>query len=226
MLVTNVVFSAVPRDQARADFHPATNLDANAAQDMGEWRHDGGWSVDASMHLPGWDHHLLERLARYCARPALTAGRLGRLVDLLAPPRKHCHRYFGVLAPRARLRPIVTATAGPAGTVLQELATASKAMGLAEPQCSASRSWALRLARIYENRLLQCPHCGQAMTILAFILDQEVIERFQRHIGEETISPRVLPARSPPQQEMDFAQSAGPVTRDEVNQTTEFADEP
>ena len=97
---------------------------------MGEWRHAGGWSVDASVHLPGWDRHGLERLARYCARPALAAGRLGRLnedllvyrlrrpaidgrteillsplqflarlVDLLAPPRKHRHRYFGVLAP-------------------------------------------------------------------------------------------------------------------------------
>ena len=126
-------------------------------------RHAGGWSVDASVHLPGWDRHGLERLARYCARPALAAGRLGRLsddllvyrlrrpamdgrteillsplqflarlVDLLAPPRKHRHRYFGVLAPRARLRPVVTATAGPAGTVLQELAAASKAMGLSE----------------------------------------------------------------------------------------------
>ena len=27
---------------------------------------DGGWSVDASVHLPGWDRHGLERLARYC----------------------------------------------------------------------------------------------------------------------------------------------------------------
>ena len=189
VLVTDGVFSADPQDPTRAEFHPATtldaakvkavadqmrhrglrwlvrheHLDANAAQDMGEWRHAGGWSVDASVHLPGWDRHGLERLARYCARPALAAGRLGRLnddllvyrlrrsamdgrteilltplqflarlVDLLAPPRKHRHRYFGVLAPRARLRPVVTATAGPAGTVLQELATASKAMGLGE----------------------------------------------------------------------------------------------
>jgi len=63
------------------------------------------------------------------------------------------------------------------------------------------------------------------MTILAFIVDQAVIERILRHIGEETTPPRVLPARSPPQREMDFAQTAGPVTWDEGDQTTEFSDD-
>ncbi len=153
---------------------------------------------------------------------------LARLVHLLAPPRKHRHRYYGVLAPRARLRPVVTATAGPAGTVLQELAAASKAMGLSETpdKRPASRSWAMLLARIYENRALQCPRCGQAMTILAFILEKEVIERILHHLGEATTPPRVLPARSPPQLAMPFAQTTGPVTWPEMNQTTEFPDDP
>ncbi len=100
--MTDGVFSADPQDVARAEFHPAINfdaakvksvanqmrhcglrwlvrhghLDSAVAQDMGEWRHAGGWSVDASSHLPGWDRHGLERLTRYCARPALAAGRL------------------------------------------------------------------------------------------------------------------------------------------------------
>ena len=139
---------------------------------------------------------------------------LARLVDLLAPPRKHRHRYYGVLAPRARLRPVVTATAGPAGTVLQELAAASKAMGLSETpdKRPASRSWAMLLASIYENRALQCPRCGQAMKILAFILEKKVIERILHHLGEATTPPGVLPARSPPQLAMPFAQTTGPVT--------------
>ena len=79
-LVTDGVFSADPQDPTRAEFHPATkldaamikaaahqmrhrglrwlvrhgHLDAAADQDMGEWRHDGGWSVDASAAPP---HH-------------------------------------------------------------------------------------------------------------------------------------------------------------------------
>ena len=63
------------------------------------------------------------------------------------------------------------------------------------------------------------------MKILAFILDQEVIERILHHIGEDPTPPRVLPARSPPQLAMPFAQTTGPVTWPEMNQTTEFPDE-
>jgi hypothetical protein len=63
------------------------------------------------------------------------------------------------------------------------------------------------------------------MTILAFILEKEVIERILHHLGEATIPPRILPARSPPQLAMPFAQTTGPVTWDEVNQTTELPDD-
>jgi hypothetical protein len=63
------------------------------------------------------------------------------------------------------------------------------------------------------------------MTIFAFILVKEVIERILRHIGEETTPPRVLSARSPLQQETDFAHAHDPATWDEMNQTTEFADD-
>ncbi len=41
--------------------------------------HPGGWSVDASVTIPDWDRHGLERLVRYCARPPLSQERLGRL---------------------------------------------------------------------------------------------------------------------------------------------------
>ena len=92
-------------------------LDRVAAADMRAWQHGGGWSVDASVRVAAWDRQGLERLVRYCARPPLTSGRLGRLnadtlvyrlrrplLDgrteiLLTPPRKHRHRYCGVLAP-------------------------------------------------------------------------------------------------------------------------------
>jgi len=51
-----------------------------------------------------------------------------------------------------------------------------------------------------------------------------VIERILRHIGEDPTPPCALPARSSPQLEMDFAQTVGPVTWDEMDQTTEFPD--
>jgi hypothetical protein len=51
---------------------------------------------------------------------------LQRLVELLAPPRKHRHGYWSVLAPGAKVRAAVTRTAGPPGTVLQALEHAGR----------------------------------------------------------------------------------------------------
>ncbi len=105
---------------------------------------------------------------------------LDRLAQLVAPPRQHKHRYCGVLAPNAKLRAAVTATAGPAGAVLQVLEEAREKMGLGEPEPTSSdagagvlssdegeprsavgriaaRCWALLLARIYECLPLSCP---------------------------------------------------------------------
>jgi hypothetical protein len=53
-------------------------LDSEAAEMMRTWSHSGGFSVDASVRLPAWDRGGLERLVRYCARPAFSAERLDR----------------------------------------------------------------------------------------------------------------------------------------------------
>ena len=76
------------------------------------------------------------------------------------------------------------------------------------------------LARIYDARPLQCPRCGNAMTILSFILDPVVIKRILDHLDLESEPPATLPARSPPQGELEFAQASGPVIWDEVDQTS------
>jgi hypothetical protein len=62
------------------------------------------------------------------------------------------------------------------------------------------------LVRIYECLPLLCPSCGQPMRILAFLEDPPVVERILRHIGEPTEAPEVLPARGPPQRELEFSQ--------------------
>ena len=150
---------------------------------------------------------------------------LDRLASLVTPPRVHKHRYCGVLAPNARLRPAVTATAGPAGATLQILQQAREKMGLAEAETAdpgprplssdegerrslpgriAARCWALLLARIFEYLPLVCPHCQAPMRLIAFILDRPVIERILGHIGEPTEAPAVLSARSPPQLALSF----------------------
>jgi len=139
-----------------------------------------------------------------------------------------------VLAPNAKLRRAVIESAGPAGATLQLLEDARQKMRLTEAEPSdaveraeprptisrtAARCWALLLVRIYECLPLLCPKCSQPMRLIAFILDPPVIERILEHIGEPTEPPAVLPARAPPQAELDFTQVTGPDEWPEMDQS-------
>jgi hypothetical protein len=55
-------------------------LEREEAAAMGTWEHGGGFSVDASVRIEADDRLGLERLLRYCARPAFALERL-REVD-------------------------------------------------------------------------------------------------------------------------------------------------
>jgi len=48
-------------------------LSPEAAENMREWRHGGGFSVDASIAVKADDRAGLEGLLRYCSRPAFSA---------------------------------------------------------------------------------------------------------------------------------------------------------
>jgi hypothetical protein len=145
-------------------------LEPEDAETMANWAHGGGFSLDASVRIEGADRPGLERLLRYCARPAFALERLReidaehlvyesikpgpggsislmltplelieRLAALIPPPRRHRHRYYGVLAPNAPLRGQVTALAGvPDGTPAAD-ATESIA-ATAAPSVTPSRS--------------------------------------------------------------------------------------
>jgi hypothetical protein len=54
-------------------------LEREDAQAMGEWDHGGGFSLDASVRIEGEDRPGLERLLRYCARPAFALERLRQI---------------------------------------------------------------------------------------------------------------------------------------------------
>ena len=63
------------------------------------------------------------------------------------------------------------------------------------------------------------------MRIIAFVLDRPVIERILRHIGEPIEPPAILTARSPPQGEMEFDQSAGQPEWPDMAQATSPTDD-
>jgi len=51
-------------------------LEPEDAQTMASWEHGGGFSLDASVRVEADDRPGLERLLRYCARPAFALERL------------------------------------------------------------------------------------------------------------------------------------------------------
>ena len=54
-------------------------LDPDDAKDMAQWENGGGFSLDASVRIAADDRRGLERLLRYCARPAFALERLEQL---------------------------------------------------------------------------------------------------------------------------------------------------
>jgi hypothetical protein len=54
-------------------------LDKDDAKEMGQWKNGGGFSLDASVRIEGYDRAGLERLLRYCARPPFALERLEAL---------------------------------------------------------------------------------------------------------------------------------------------------
>jgi hypothetical protein len=149
-----------------------------------------------------------------------------RLAALIPPPRRHRHRYYGVLAPNAPLRESVRAMV--AEKVDAALPAAmTKVVQAPKPGASDRKQnspnevadepahhkaaryvWALLLARIYEVLPLICPRCGGEMRIIAFIIDGPVIREILSHLGEPTSAPRIAPARSPPLWELPVAGQA------------------
>lgn len=259
----------VVRKRVLALFERRGLLTSEAVAEMGQWEHGGGFSLDASIRIGPNDRAGLERLLRYCARPAFARERLcwsrngeqllyqlpkpradgqtmlrldptellDRLASLVPPPRSHRHRYCGVLAPNARLRPLVTARAGlPVEITETEQAAAASGDALtaaAEPaptlRSRCSSLWAAMLARIYEVFPLLCPNCGAEMRIISFITRRDSIERILSHIGEPTTPPPVAPARAPPSNVSDLDQTsayaldaAEPVPELEFDQSVPF----
>ena len=235
-------------------------LEPEDAETMASWEHGGGFSLDAGVRIEAADRQGLERLLRYCARPAFALERLReidaehlvyesvkpgpggsvslmltplelieRLAALIPPPRRHRHRYYGVLAPNAPLRAQVTTLAGVPESLTAPLVTATETETETEPiaaqitapgassdseeqaeeallRRAARCAWALLLARIDEVFPLVCPRCGGEMRIIAFITDAWVVREILSHLGKPTSPPPIAPAPGPPLWEITDAE--------------------
>jgi hypothetical protein len=114
-----------------------------------------------------------------------------RLAALVPRPRLHLIRFHGVLAPNAKLRPLVVPQQPPAkAQAATEAAVAARCE--AEPvQAPPHRiSWARLLKREFDMDMQHCPNCGGGeLTIIAAILERPVVEKILTHLGRDPQPP-------------------------------------
>ncbi len=114
-----------------------------------------------------------------------------RLAALVPRARLHLIRFHGVLAPNAKLRPLVV----PQGPQVQEAASEAAAAAECEVESLQARpnriSWARLLKRVFDIDMEHYPNCGAGeLKIIAAILERPVIEKILTHLG---LDPQPLP---------------------------------
>ena len=125
---------------------------------------------------------------------------LERLAALIPRPRINLVLYYGLLAPRARWRSAVVASAG---SEWSEAAAAACPVSDDDRHASAGRGhrgyvWAELMRRTFGIDVLDCPRCGGRLRLLALIEHARIVERILRHLGLPTDRPEPRPARAPP----------------------------
>ena len=194
-----------------------SGLSEEAADDLLSWK-NSGFSIHEEVYIPDRDRAGLERLLRYCSRPAISLTRLIYAVKsnlviyrtdtregsselltmtpiefmrrwglLMPPPNKNLIHYYGALAPRSPLRPLLAARAVKETDriIVQEKVDKLK---------KKASSWAACLARVFEVFPLICPKCKLEMKPVAVILNDKELVRLLTHLGLPADFPRFKPA--------------------------------
>jgi hypothetical protein len=127
-----------------------------------------------------------------------------RLAALVPRPRPHLIRFHGVLAPNAKLRPMLLPQGPPAD---EELATET----VTAAECDVEHvralpgriSWARLLKRVFDIDMQHCSNCGAGqLRIIAAILEWPVIEKILTHLG---LDPQPPPKGQTREAAQDFA---------------------
>jgi hypothetical protein len=126
--------------------------------------------------------------------------RVTSLREVSGPPlREH-----GVLAPNAKLRPLVVPQGPPAQA---QAATEAKAAAECKVETVQARphriSWARLLKRVFDIDMQHCPNCGGGeLKIIAAILERPVIQKILSHLG---LDPQPPPRGRAREAGQDFA---------------------
>jgi len=126
----------------------------------------------------------------------LTAQELvEKLAALVPPPRVNQVRYYGVFAPRSKMRDLILPKVDPAATSEAEVVAAQEnSCSSADDDGSSNQkcyrhTWAALLDRVFDIDVLACPRCQSRMQRIAFIFDPDVIAAMLESIGHAADSP-------------------------------------
>jgi hypothetical protein len=120
-----------------------------------------------------------------------------KLAALVPPPRIHLTRFFGCLAPHAKIRSQIVpkkeqASEPPAAGLESETSDA--------PKKSRRIGWAELLARVFNIDMLHCPACSsENFKPIAAILEVSAIRKILIHLKLPDKPPDIAPARFSPQ---------------------------
>jgi len=127
-----------------------------------------------------------------------------RLAALVPRPRLHLIRFHGVLAPNAKLRPLLVPQRLPAQAEAGTEAAAAAECDVETVHARSDRiSWARLLKRVFDIDMQHCPHCGGGeLKIIVAILERPVIEKILTHLG---LDPQPPPRGRAREAGQDFA---------------------
>lgn len=196
---------------------------------------NGGFNLQARVHIAADERDRLERLCRYISRPPIASERLsleahGRVrLELRRPfrdgttfvvfdPLTFIER-LAALVPRPRVHQFTYhGVLAPAAAWRSAVVPAVKEREV-EAGCPLADStdpddpedrqqasrWARLMRRVFDIDVLVCDRCGGTRRIIAFVTERRVVQRILGHLGLPTEPPPTTPARPPPGSERLFA---------------------
>ena len=151
------------------------------------WREDGRLSYRLKRPAPDGSTHLV-----------LTPLELLRLLAaLVPPPRANLVHFHGVLAPNAKLRPLVVPQPPPPSP--PPCVSPPPAAQLPPSTRRQRLPWAELLRRTYEVDILTCSKCGGRRRVLAYITEPPVVRAILDPLRLPSMPLPIAPARGPPQ---------------------------
>jgi hypothetical protein len=173
-------------------------LNKDETENMLSWPHSG-FSLHADVRVHPEDREGLERLIRYCARPAFASEKLkwvrpGKLLSYTSPkpdpkgqitflldPMQLIDKLASLIPPPKRHRhhyygvfapasPLRKAVTDHAGKQIPQAIQKQEVAAVQRKTSLFFSLWAILIARIYGVFPLECPKCGGSMRIISFII--------------------------------------------------------